>query len=80
MKPVTKHFCNWLFKIQRFVGFFQKRGHILKRELLERYATQIHIHGRTDLVEKTLELGKQICEECEDSFIYLGVMGDMADI
>lgn len=40
MKPVTKHFCNWLFKIQRFVGFFQKRGHILKRELLERYATK----------------------------------------
>ena len=55
-------------------------GHILKRELLEWYAGQIRTHGRTDLVEKALELGKQICEECEDSFIYLGVMGDMADI
>jgi len=55
-------------------------GHILKRELLEWYAGQIRAHGRTDLVEKALELGKQICEECEDSFIYLGVMGDMADI
>ena len=55
-------------------------GYILKRELLERYAAQIRAHGRTDLVEKALELGKQICEECEDSFIYLGVMGDMADI
>ena len=55
-------------------------GYILKRELLEWYAAQIRAHGRTDLVEKALELGKQICEECEDSFIYLGVMGDMADI
>ncbi len=55
-------------------------GHILKRELLDLYAGQIRAHGRTDLVEKTLELGKQICEECEDSFIYLGAMGDMADI
>ena len=55
-------------------------GHILKRELLEWYAGQIRSHGRSDLVEKALELGKQICEECEDSFIYLGVMGDMADI
>ena len=55
-------------------------GYILKRELLEWYAAEIRAHGRTDLVEKALELGKQICEECEDSFIYLGVMGDMADI
>ena len=55
-------------------------GYILKRELLEWYAGEIRAHGRTDLVEKALELGKQICEECEDSFIYLGVMGDMADI
>ena len=55
-------------------------GHILKRELLEWYAGQIRAYNRTDLIEKALELGKQICEECEDSFIYLGVMGDMADI
>ncbi|MBQ7929406.1 MAG: helix-turn-helix transcriptional regulator [Clostridia bacterium] len=55
-------------------------GYILKRELLEEYAGQIRAHDRTDLIEKALELGKQICEECEDSFIYLGVMGDMADI
>jgi len=55
-------------------------GYILKRELLEWYAGQIRAHDRTDLVEKALEIGKQICEECEDSFIYLGVMGDMADI
>ena len=55
-------------------------GYILKRELLEWYAGQIRAYDRTDLVEKALELGKQICEECEDSFIYLGVMGDMADI
>ena len=55
-------------------------GYILKRELLDNYTGQILTYGRTDLVEKTLELGKQICEECEDSFIYLGVMGDMANI
>ena len=55
-------------------------GYILKRELLEWYAGQIRAYNRTDLIEKALELGKQICEECEDSFIYLGVMGDMADI
>ena len=55
-------------------------GYILKRELLEWYAGQIRAHGRTDLVEKALELGKQICEECGDSFICLGVKGDMADI
>lgn len=55
-------------------------GYILKRELLEWYTGQIRANGRIDLVEKALELGKQICDECEDSFIYLGVMGDMADI
>ncbi len=55
-------------------------GYILKRELLDWYAGQIRAHDRTDLIEKALELGKQICDECEDSFIYLGVMGDMADI
>lgn len=60
--------------------FDYPNGYILKRELLEWYAGEIRAHGRTDLVEKALELGKQICEECEDSFIYLGVMGDMADI
>lgn len=60
--------------------FDYPNGYILKRELLEWYVGEIRAHGRTDLVEKALELGKQICEECEDSFIYLGVMGDMADI
>ncbi len=55
-------------------------GTILKRELLERYSGQIRMHGRNDLVETALELGKQVCEESGDSFIYLGVMGDMADI
>lgn len=60
--------------------FDYPNGYILKRELLEWYAGEIRAHDRTDLVEKALELGKQICEECEDSFIYLGVMGDMADI
>lgn len=55
-------------------------GDILKRELLERYAGQIHAHGRTDLTEKALSIGKQLVAECKDSFIYLGAMGDMADI
>ncbi len=55
-------------------------GHILKRELLDWYTVQIRAHDRTDLIEKALELGKQICDECEDSFIYLGAMGNMAEI
>ena len=55
-------------------------GYILKRELLDLYTIQIRSGNRTDLVEKALELGKQICDVCEDSFIYLGVMHDMAEI
>ncbi len=55
-------------------------GYILKWELLDMYTIQIRSGERTDLVEKALELGKQICEECEDSFIYCGVMHDMAEI
>ena len=55
-------------------------GEILKRELLELYAGQIRFHGRSDLTEKALELGRQICEESKDSFINLGAMGDMAAI
>lgn len=55
-------------------------GHILKRELLDLYRIQIHTNNRRDLAEKALELGKQICDECEDSFICLGVKADMADI
>ena len=55
-------------------------GHILKRELLEMYVGQIRGRDRRDLVETALELGKQICDECEDSFIYLGAMGAMAEV
>ncbi len=55
-------------------------GYILKRELLEIYAGQIRAYGRTDLTEKALDIGKQLVAECKDSFIYLGAMGDMADI
>ncbi len=56
------------------------QGYILKRELLERYTRNICRKGRTDLVEAALDLGKQLVAECKDSFIYLGVMNDMASI
>lgn len=55
-------------------------GDILKRELLEHYAAKIRNDNRTDLVEKALDIGKRLIAECKDSFIYLGAMGDMADI
>ena len=55
-------------------------GYILKRELLWHYAERINRGEGSDLVEKALILGQQIIAECQDSFITLGVMGDMADI
>jgi transcriptional regulator with XRE-family HTH domain len=55
-------------------------GDILKRELLEHYAARIRNDGRTDLVENALDIGKRLIADCKDSFIYLGAMGDMADI
>ena len=55
-------------------------GYILKRELLWHYAERINKGKGSDLVEKALILGQQIIAECQDSFITLGVMGDMADI
>lgn len=55
-------------------------GYILKRELLWHYAERISKGDKSDIVEKALILGQQIIAECKDTFITLGVMGDMADI
>lgn len=53
---------------------------MLKRELLERYAGQIRAYGRTDLVDKAIEIGKKLITESMDSFVVLGAKGDLADI
>jgi len=52
----------------------------LKRELLERYATQIRRYGRTELKDRALAIGEKLMTESGDFRVVMGAKGDVADI